>query len=821
MANTAIPTYDPQAIEPRWRAAWHKAGLFRVTEDPSKPKFFNLVMFPYPSGPLHMGHFRNYVFGDAFARYKVMRGFNVLNPFGWDAFGLPAENAAIQSGIPPRISTEQNIEISKGELNIMGVMYAWDREVTTCNPDYYRWNQWLFLKFFERGLAYKKLAPVNWCPKDNTVLANEQIVNGRCWRCGTPPTKRDLEQWFFKITAYADRLLEGLKRLDRWPERVKVMQTNWIGRSEGAEFDFPVEGDHPPIRVFTTRMDTIYGVTFMVLAPEHPLVPAITTPAQRAAVDAYLEKTRTETEVERLSTEHEKTGVFTGAYARNPFTNERVPIWVADYVLATYGTGAIMGVPGNDARDFHFATQHGLPIREVVSARPEPIGVPQGAMELGLAEGYAVNSGPYSGLPSAEALARITAEAERRGLGTPTVTYRLRDWLISRQRYWGTPIPIVYCPDHGIVPVPEADLPIELPPFVQFRSDGQNPLMHMPQFVDTICPRCGKPAKRETDTMDTFVDSSWYFLRMATGPDDTQPFDKRKVDYWMPVDQYTGGIEHAILHLLYARFFMKVLFDAGMVSVDEPFAALFSQGMLLRFGSAMSKSKGNGVEPNYIVEAYGADTGRIYELFIGPPELDAEWNDRGVEGVAKFLHRVWRLVVGDSIEPRPDLAPVSSADLIRKLHEVIDKVTRDVEGFHFNTAMSALMELANTMQSYLQSGGVRDAGWDGVARDLTRLLAPFAPHLAEELWARQGQKGLVAFAAWPEVDQALLKRDTVLLVVEVDGKVRDRIPVPAGVDQARAHARALESEKVQRSLAGRLVARAIYVQDRLINLVTR
>src|SRR5207245_525310 len=530
MANTAIPTYDPQAIEPRWRAAWQKSVLFRVTEDPAKPKFFNLVMFPYPSGPLHMGHFRNYVFGDAFARYKVMRGFNVLNPFGWDAFGLPAENAAIQSGIPPRISTEQNIEISKGELNIMGVMYAWDREVTTCNPDYYRWNQWLFLKFFERGLAYKKLAPVNWCPKDNTVLANEQIVNGRCWRCGTPPTKRDLEQWFFKITAYADRLLEGLKRLDRWPERVKVMQTNWIGRSEGAEFDFPVEGNHPPVRVFTTRLDTIYGVTFMVLAPEHPLVPAITAPAQRAAVVAYLEKTRTETEVERLSTEHEKTGVFTGAYARNPFTNEQVPIWVADYVLATYGTGAIMGVPGNDARDFHFPTHHGIPVREVVSAKPEPIGITKTALELGLAEGFAVNSGPYRGLPSAEALARITAEAEGRGIGTRTVTYRLRDWLISRQRYWGTPIPIVYCPDHGIVPVPEADLPIELPPFVQFRSDGQNPLMHMPEFVDTICPRCGKPAKRETDTMDTFVDSSWYFLRMATGPDDTQPFDKRKVD---------------------------------------------------------------------------------------------------------------------------------------------------------------------------------------------------------------------------------------------------------------------------------------------------
>ncbi|HYM50578.1 MAG TPA: leucine--tRNA ligase, partial [Candidatus Limnocylindrales bacterium] len=621
MAKTVAPVYDPQLIEPKWRAAWKAAGLFRVSEDASRPKFYNLVMFPYPSGPLHMGHFRNYVFGDAFARYKVMRGFNVLNPFGWDAFGLPAENAAIQTGIPPRVSTERNIEISKHELEIMGVMFAWDREVTTCNPDYYRWTQWLFLKLYERGLAYKRMASVNWCPKDNTVLANEQIVDGVCWRCGTKPTKKDLEQWFFKITAYADRLLDDLARLDRWPERVRVMQANWIGRSHGAELAFPVEAAEP-IRVFTTRPDTVFGVTFMVLAPEHPLVPRIVTPEQRAAVDAYIVETRSETEIERLSTEHEKTGVFTGAYAVNPFTNERVPIWIADYVLASYGTGAIMGVPGNDSRDLAFARKYGLPIKEIVSRTPVPTGAVDGTI-LELDGGYAVNSGRFSGLESRQAFDAIVAEAEKRGIGKRAVTYRLRDWLISRQRYWGVPIPIIYCPVDGIVPVPEQDLPVVLPENAQFREDGKNPLLFVDSFVKTTCPRCGGPARRETDTMDTFVDSSWYFLRYTTGNDDREPFNKAKADYWMPVDQYTGGIEHAILHLLYSRFFTKVLYDAGMVSVDEPFAALFTQGMIHRNGQVMSKSKGNGVEPDYIVHEFGADTGRVYELFIGPPEANA------------------------------------------------------------------------------------------------------------------------------------------------------------------------------------------------------
>jgi leucyl-tRNA synthetase len=747
-----------------------------------------------------------------------MRGFNVLNPFGWDAFGLPAENAAIVSGIPPRVSIEGNIAISKHELDIMGVLYAWEREVTTCNPDYYKWTQWLFLKFLEMGLAYKQKAAVNWCPKDNTVLANEQIVNGVCWRCGTKPTKKELEQWFFKITAYAQRLLDDLSKLDRWPERVRVMQANWIGRSEGADLEFAVDGDGS-LRVFTTRPDTVFGATFMVIAPEHDLVQTIVTPAQRPAVDAYVEQTRAETEIERLSTEHEKTGVFTGAYAVNPFTKERIPIWVADYVLATYGTGAIMAVPAHDARDFEFAKTYQLPIREVISPTPKPSGRPlEAAFES--SDGFLVNSGPYSGLGVKEGMAKIIAEAERRGIGKPTITYRLRDWLISRQRYWGVPIPVVYCPDHGIVPVPQDQLPVPLPDNVQFRSDGQNPLAHTPEFVNTTCPRCGKPARRETDTMDTFVDSSWYFLRYADPHNQTLPFDKAKVDYWMPVDQYIGGIEHAILHLLYSRFFMKALYDARMVSVDEPFAALFSQGMIQRNGAVMSKSKGNGVTPDQLVERYGADTARVYELFIGPPELDAEWNDRGVDGVARFLNRVWRLVVGEEDEIVANANQVSGEDLTRKLHETINRVTRDVDGFRFNTGVSALMELANLMQDYLQGGGRRNETWEGAALGMTRMLGPFAPHLAEELWSRQGGEGLLVFQPWPELDEALLRRPQVTIVVQVDGRLRDRVEMPAGADQSGAQERALQSANVQRALDGRRVARAVYVPDRLINLVT-
>jgi len=596
------------------------------------------------------------------------------------------------------------------------------------------------------------------------------------------------------------------------------MQANWIGRSEGADLDFFVERDGK-LRVFTTRPDTVFGATFMVVAPEHEILQKIVTPDQRAAVDAYIERTKAETEIERLSTEHEKTGVFSGAYAINPFTEERIPIWIADYVLASYGTGAIMGVPAHDTRDFEFARQHKLPIRRVISvshdAAHEPL---EAAFEA--YEGVLVNSGPFNGLSVKEGIERITADAERKHIGQRTITYRLRDWLISRQRYWGVPIPIIYCPDHGIVPVPDDQLPVRLPAQVEFRSDGQNPLAHTPSFVDTTCPKCGKPSRRDTDTMDTFVDSSWYFLRYTSADDPSQPFDKKRVDYWMPVDQYTGGIEHAILHLLYSRFFMKVLFDAKMVSVDEPFAALFTQGMIHRNGYVMSKSKGNGIAPDYMVEKYGADTGRVYELFIGPPDQDAEWNDRGVDGVARFLHRIWRQIVGEEDQVVPGMARVSNEDLARKLHETIEKVTRDLEAFHFNTAMSALMELSNAMQDYLQAGGQRNDAWEEVCRDLTRLLGPFAPHLAEELWQRQGGEGLVVFQPWPEPDPAILRRAQVTVVVQVDGRLRDRIEMPAGIDESDAQARALRSPKVERAIGGRRVQRAVHVPDRLINLVT-
>jgi leucyl-tRNA synthetase len=597
------------------------------------------------------------------------------------------------------------------------------------------------------------------------------------------------------------------------------MQANWIGRSEGADLEFAIDGDGS-LRVFTTRPDTVFGATFMVIAPEHELVQKIVTPSHSRNVDDYIEKTKGETEIERLSTEHEKTGVFTGAYAINPFTKERIPIWIADYVLATYGTGAIMGVPAHDARDFEFAKKYQLPIREVIAPTPKP-----SAKALDAAfesyEGFLVNSGPYSGLSPKDAMAKIIAEAERRGIGKGTITYRLRDWLISRQRYWGVPIPIVYCPDHGIVPVPYDQLPVPLPANVQFRSDGQNPLLHTPEFINTTCPRCGKPARRETDTMDTFVDSSWYFLRYADPHNQTLPFDKGKVDYWMPVDHYTGGIEHAILHLLYSRFFVKVLFDAGMVSVEEPFMALFTQGMIHRNGAVMSKSKGNGITPDHIVENYGADTGRVYELFIGPPDQDAEWNDRGVDGVARFLNRVWRLVLGEEDEVVAGAGAVSPDDLTRKLHETIEKVTRDIDAFRFNTAMSALMELANLMQDYVQAGGTRDGAWEAASMGMTRMLGPFAPHLAEELWQRQGGEGLVAFQPWPEVDPAWLRRPQVTIVVQVDGRLRDRIEMPAGIDETAAQERALRSENVRRVVGERRVHRAVYVPDRLINLVTK
>jgi leucyl-tRNA synthetase len=810
MAVTKRRGYVPQDIEPKWQRLWTERGVMRADDGSDRPKFYNLVMFPYPSGDLHMGHMRNYVIGDLYSRFQRMRGYEVLSPFGWDAFGLPAENAAMKAGTHPRDWTRANIARAKEQLAMMGVLYDWSREVTACQPDYYRWNQWLFLLFYERGLAYRAKAPVNWCPVDQTVLANEQVVNGACWRHpDVPVEKRDLEQWFLRITDYADRLLDDLEVLGHWPEKVRVMQANWIGRSHGVEVDFPVEGLDDAVRIYTTRPDTLFGVTFMVLAPEHPLVERITAPERRDEVRGYVERARRETEIERLSTEREKTGVPTGAFAINPLNGERVPIWVADYVLMGYGTGAIMAVPGHDERDFQFARRFGLPVREVIA----PPSGPQGELsEAYTGPGTMVRSGRFDGLEGQAGFDAVADFVEREGLGRRTTKYRLRDWLISRQRYWGTPIPMVHCPGCGIVPVPKEELPVLLPPTYLRLSE-------QPEFYETTCPQCGGPARRETDTMDTFIDSSWYFLRYTSAHDQTRPFDTELANHWMAVDQYTGGIEHAILHLLYSRFFQKVLHDAGMIDPVEPFTRLFTQGMVTRGGQVMSKSRGNGVAPDDLVAREGADAGRIYEMFIGPPDEDAEWTDEAIAGPVRFLQRVWRLALD------PESVPVtgSGADpaaLRRTVHQTIRRVTDNYESFRFNTAVAALMELANAMQDHLAAGGERAGEWDEAVSALVRMLNPMAPHIAEELWERTGGAGLVADASWPAYDPAAAAEREVTLVVQVAGRVRDRLRVPAGLDERAAAERALGSEAARRALgpAGR-ASRVVYVPDKLINLV--
>jgi leucyl-tRNA synthetase len=808
MAVTQRRGYVPQDLEPKWQRRWRERGVLRARDDSDRPKFYNLVMFPYPSGDLHMGHMRNYVIGDLYSRFQHMRGMEVLAPFGWDAFGLPAENAAMKAGVHPLHWTRANIARAKEQLDMMGVLFDWDREVTTCDPSYYRWTQWLFLLFFERGLAYRATAPVNWCPVDQTVLANEQVIQGRCWRCGTLVEKRDLEQWFLRITAYADRLLDDLALLEQWPEKVKVMQANWIGRSRGLEVDFPVVGLDRSMRIFTTRPDTLYGVTFMVLAPEHPLVPAVTAPESRDRVAAYVERARRESEIERQSTEREKTGVPTGGFAINPLNGERVPIWVSDYVLMGYGTGAIMGVPGHDERDFAFARRFGLPVREVIA----PPGGPQGELSAAYTEpGRMVNSGPFDGLEGQAAFDAVAEWVERRGLGQRATRYRLRDWLISRQRYWGCPIPVVHCAGCGVVPVPREQLPVLLP-------DTYRKLDQQPDFYRTSCPRCGGDARRETDTMDTFIDSSWYFLRYTSAHDQTRPFDPALANRWMAVDQYTGGVEHAILHLLYSRFFMKVLHDAGMVDQLEPFTRLFTQGMITRHGTAMSKSAGNGVAPDDLVAREGADAGRVYEMFIGPPEEDAEWTDAAVAGPVRFLQRVWRLAV----EPETVRASGRAADptlLRRRVHQTIARVTADYENFRFNTAVAALMELSNAMQEYLAGRGGRGPEWEEAVSAMVRLLHPLAPHITEELWERIGGEGLCVDAPWPMHDPGLVAEPEVTLVVQVAGRVRDRLQVRAGLDKEQAIQRALASPAVGRALAGRSPTRVVHVPDKLINLV--
>ncbi len=923
-----VDKYIPQQIEPKWQKRWEDDKLYHVTERDDKPKFYNLVMYPYPSGDLHMGHCRNYVIGDVVARYKTMRGYNVLNPMGWDSFGLPAENAAIKHGIHPREWTERCIARMKEQLRKMGVCYDWDREITSFDPNYYKWNQWYFIQMYKRGLAYKAKAPVNWCPSCKTILANEQVINGKCWRCGTEVTKREFEQWFLRITAYADELLEDLDKLDRWPERVKLMQRNWIGRSEGANVIFKSEqGDD--IEVFTTRPDTLWGATFMVLAPEHPLVEKLTAPEKRKEVEEYREFAIRQSEIQRLSTEKEKTGVFIGAYAINPVNGKRIPIWIADYVLMTYGTGAIMAVPAHDERDFEFALKFGIPVIPVIAP---PSGkaksyVRAGSYESGLAEalreagfefeaedgslyvtldeedrdryialvrqylkpgswtevvgagwqfvfadgvmnvgsieeerailekckeleptvrskrtvaemlwevefyrdvlfhaeyGTMINSGPLTGTPGDVAVKKTIEWLEEKGIGKFAVNYRLRDWLISRQRYWGTPIPIIYCEKCGIVPVPEEDLPVLLPENVDFTptGTGESPLATAPEFVNTTCPQCGGPARRETDTMDTFVDSSWYYLRYCDPRNTEMPFDPEKANYWMPVDQYTGGIEHAILHLLYSRFFTKFIRDLGLVKVDEPFSALFTQGMVLKGGVAMSKSLGNIVSVDEITSTYGADTARTFTLFVAPPEVDFEWSEKGVEGAHRFLNRVWRLSleVAGAEETAPE-DEKSRRDLLGVIHRTIKRVTRDIERFHFNTAVSALMELTTALMNYKEKHGVTATVREGVEK-LLLLLAPIAPHITEELWERLGKPYSIHRQPWPEWDEELAKEEIITLVVQVDGKVRDRLQVPADISEEEAKKLALESSRVKRHTEGKEIKRVIYVPGRLVNVVT-
>ncbi|MDI6821481.1 MAG: leucine--tRNA ligase [Actinomycetota bacterium] len=826
--------YDFVKIEEKWQKKWEESNLYKVTEDPTKKKKYILEMFPYPSGELHMGHMRNYVIGDVVARYNKMRGYNILHPMGYDAFGLPAENAAIQHGIHPKEWTYQNISTMRKQLKRQGISYDWGREITTCEPDYYRWGQWLFLKFMERGLVYRKKASVNWCPGCETVLANEQVVGGRCWRCDNLVESRQLEQWFFKITEYAEDLLKDLDLLTGWPERVKIMQTNWIGRSEGALVDFPLKDSGEKIPIFTTRPDTLFGVSFFILAPEHPLVDKLVVGTKyRKEVEAFRRMVSTKTEIDRTAPEIEKQGLFIGKYVINPLNGEDVPVWIADYVMMEYGTGAIMAVPAHDQRDFEFARKYNLPIKVVIQLEDEPLDE-RTMTQAYEGEGVMVNSGPFTGMPSTEGTKAVTTYLEEKGIGKFAVTYRLRDWLISRQRYWGNPIPIIYCDKCGIVPVPEKDLPVILPENVDFRRKGISPLVAVEEFVKTTCPKCFGPARRETDTMDTFTCSSWYFLRYTSPHEDRASFDTEAANYWMPVDQYIGGIEHAVMHLLYARFFTKVMYDMGLCKAKEPFSNLLTQGMVVKDGAKMSKSKGNVVSCDEIVNKYGADTGRLFILFAAPPEKDLDWSDQGVQGCFRFLNRVWR-VVHENIESWTHGTCESreldelDKELKYMTHRTVKKVTQDVERYSFNTAIAAIMELVNANFKYNESkcGAARN---DDVLRETTEklvlLLSPFAPHIAEELWEKMGGKpGLPAgresiyLQTWPSYDEELAKAPEVTLVVQVNGKVRDRIKVPADITEDEMREVALSSEKVKKYTEGKEIVKVITVPGKLINLV--
>ncbi len=816
--RTTSTRYDHQAIEAKWRERWEKDGIYHVDDDDSRPNWYELHMYPYPSGDLHIGHWYAMSGADLHARFKRMSGFNVLHPMGFDAFGLNAENAAIQRGIHPFKWTMSNIENMRLQLRSMGSMYDWDREIITCTPDYYKWNQWFFLQFYKKGLAYRGFAPVNWCPSCKTVLANEQVIDGLCERSDTPVEQRDMNQWFFKITDYAEELLDQSK-ID-WPERINTMQTNWVGRSEGVEVEFDISEyglEQKTLRTFTTRIDTVFGVTFVVLAPEHPLVPELTIKEQKAEVADYIHQASLETEIERLSTEKEKTGVFTGAYCINRLNGERVPILTADYVLHTYGTGVVMGVPAHDARDFVFAKKYGLPIRVVV-APPDWDG---GDLEDAyLAEGTQVNSGEFDGLSSSEGLQKIADHIEAQGWGERKVNYRMRDWLVSRQRYWGTPIPIIYCPECGEVPVPDDELPVVLPEDAEFLPTGESPLALHEGFVNVPCPDCGRPSKRETDTMDTFVDSSWYFLRYASAGFQDGPFDPEAIKKWNPVDQYTGGVEHAVMHLLYARFFTKALRDLGLIDFDEPFVRLFNQGTIIYQHQKMSKSRGNVIAPDDYVSEVGADVVRSYLMFLGPWEAGGDWSDSGINGVARWANRVWEVANRDSSEL--DHSPVnenSVRDVQRALHKTIKKVSDDMDSFKFNTAIASLMELTNTLTQAWERSDLTSDAWNEAVSNLVAMMAPITPYLSEELWEATGHESSVHTQSWPEWDESLAADETITLVVQVNGRLRDRIEVPVGIEEDTAKETALSSPKIQPHIEGKDVSKVIYVPGRLVNIV--
>lgn len=819
--------YDFAKIEKKWQKEWEKSNIYKVTEDENKKKYYVLEMFPYPSGKLHMGHVRNYSIGDVLARFKTMKGFNVLHPMGYDAFGLPAENAAIKHGLEPAKWTYENMAEMTEQLKELGLSYDWDRQVATCTPEYYKWMQWIFIQFYNKGLAYKKENPVNWCPSCQTVLANEQVVDGKCERCDSVVGKKNLSQWYFKITDYAERLLEGLDNLPGWPNKVKVMQKNWIGKSIGAEVEFKIDGFDKVLDIFTTRVDTLYGATYMVLAPEHPYVKELVAGTQyEKEVDEYLDKVQHMSEIERTSTTNEKTGVFIGKYCINPVNDKKIPIFISDYVLMGYGTGAIMAVPAHDQRDFDFAKKFGLDIIPVVLPKDSNIDI-NDLKEAFVAEGEMINSGEFDGMNNLEAIEKMIEKLDKEGIGKKTVNYRLRDWLISRQRYWGTPIPMIYCEDCGWVPEKEENLPVVLPKDVEFTGKGESPLTTSKDFAKAVCPKCGKPARREMDTMDTFLDSSWYFLRYCDAKNDKVVFDKDKAKYWMNVDQYIGGVEHAILHLMYARFFMMVFHDLGLVEYTEPFANLLTQGMVIKDGTKMSKSKGNVVAPSEIIEKYGADTARLFILFAAPPEKELDWSDEGVEGSYRFINRVYRLVYENiekygNVIAKVDPATKADKELLYVLNTTIKKVGEDIgDRFNFNTAISSIMELVNEMYKYKELPEFNSELFRDVLNKLVLLLAPFTSHLCEELWYGLGFEESVHLQSWPEIDEKAMVKDTIEIVVQINGKVKEKLDVNNGLSREELEQVCMNEDSIKALVEGKNVVKIIAVPNKLVNIVVK